>query len=99
VTAAPGSPGTLNVTVQAGSGSLSRIEFGTPRPLENASVSVPGGPTNQTQPFVFTPPAGQGTLQFTITAGNRAASTTVHLTVTDGCGPWPTFVGGGGGAF
>jgi hypothetical protein len=99
ITVAPGTTGVLNVTVQAGGGSISRIEFGQPQGLVNASISVPGGPANQTQPFVFTPPANQTTVQFTVTAPNRAASTTAHFTVTDGCGPWPTFVGGGAGSF
>jgi hypothetical protein len=31
-----------------------------------------------------------------VTAGQAA---TVELTVTDGCGSWPTFVGGGPGSF
>jgi hypothetical protein len=49
----------------------------------------------------FSLPLGAGTTQtsFTVNRVNAGASTTVPLFVTDGCGEWQTFVGGGSGAF
>jgi hypothetical protein len=99
VTSTRGAIGTLKVTVQAGSGSISRIDFGAPRALANASVSVNGGETAQTQAFSHTPTGSPSSVQFTVTAESRALATTVPLTVTDACGAWQTLVGGGAGSF
>jgi len=99
VAVVPGGTGVLSVTVTAGQGTLSRIEFGAPRGISNASISVTGGPANQTGPFAFTPPAGQTTVQFSVSAQNRDLTTTVPLVITDGCGAWETFVGGGARSF
>lgn len=99
VTTTKGAPGTLNVTVLAGQGAISKIEFGASRPSQNAQVSVVGGPQNQSGAFVFTPPSSVSTAQFTVVSQNRSLATTVHVVVTDGCGAWPTFVGGGPGSF
>jgi hypothetical protein len=35
---------------------------------------------------------------FTVRRQNAGAPTHVNLTVVDGCGAWPTFVGGGASA-
>jgi hypothetical protein len=99
VSTVPSGTGVLSVTVETGGGTLARIEFGAPRALTNASVSVTGGPASQSQGFTFTPPAGLTTVRFTVTALDRGLSTTVPFVVTDACGAWPTFVGGGPGAF
>jgi CSLREA domain-containing protein len=99
VTSTRGTAGTLNVTVRAGSGSISLIDFGAPRSLTNASVSVQDGPQSQAGDFTFTPADGATSTQFTVTAANRGLPTTVALTVTDACGAWKTFVGGGAGSF
>jgi hypothetical protein len=47
----------------------------------------------------FTVPlsGAQATLTLLRTTAGQAA--TVHFEVTDGCGTWPTFVGGGPDAF
>jgi hypothetical protein len=99
VTSTRGTAGTLNVTVRAGSGSISRIDFGSPRSVANASISVQDGPQSQAGDFTFTPADGATSTQFTVTAANRGLPTTVALTVTDACGAWRTFVGGGAGSF
>ena len=102
VTSTKGALGFLDVTVQAGQGTISKIEFGTPRPVQNARVSVAGGQQNQTGSFIFTPASPTATVQITVESQNRSLQTTVPFTVTDGCGstqPWQTFVGGGGGSF
>jgi hypothetical protein len=36
---------------------------------------------------------------FTVRHGTAGQATTVPLTVVDGCGSWPTLVGGGATAF
>ena len=99
VNVVPGAPGVLNVTIQAGQGAISRVQFGTPPAIRNALVSVAGGPANQTQAFNFTPAAGQTAVQVSVQSPDRSRDTFVPLTVTDACGPWQTFVGGGPGSF
>jgi len=100
LTTVPGSLGVLNVTVRAGRGTISRIDFGADNPrIRNAQVSVAGGPVNQTQPFPFVPPAGQTTVQISILSPDRSHDTSVQFDVYDECGRWPTFVGGGAGSF
>lgn len=46
-----------------------------------------------------TPPAGTSSYSFYVRQLTPGAAATVSLTVVDGCGGWPTFVGGGPGAF
>jgi hypothetical protein len=67
--------------------------------LDNAVVDV-GSRLNQTAPFELTFPPGQqpASLQFTVRR-QGAGATMVYLVVVDGCGEWPTFVGGAPGAF
>jgi hypothetical protein len=48
--------------------------------------------------FAVTLPAGTADYSFTIKRVNDGA-VTVPITVTDACGDWKTFVGGGPGAF
>jgi hypothetical protein len=91
--------GVLNVTVQAGQGSISKIEFGAPRASEHGRVSVVGGPQNQTGAFTYTPGNSPTTAQVTVQFPDRSKATTVYMIVTDGCGAWNTFVGGGPGSF
>ena len=97
--------GRLRVTITAGSGTLQTIQFGDPvqKPSvpTNASISVAspaGGPSNITGASVYTPPGGVTTAVLLI-GRTGAGPTTVPMIVTDGCGPWTTFVGGGATAF
>jgi hypothetical protein len=53
-----------------------------------------GGPVQQGNVSTFGTPLTQSA-SFVITRTPGASSGTVRLTVTDGCGAWPTFVGGG----
>jgi hypothetical protein len=68
--------------------------------LTNATVEVstaPGAPV--TAPSTVTlasRPGSVGLLVRRVTAGQPAS---VELSITDGCGSWPTFVGGGPTAF
>ena len=85
-------PDALQVTVAAGEGVIQEIQFGR---AVNALIDVPGGPAGSTGSFSVRPGIAQ--FAFSVRSGDRKASTTVPLTVTDGCGPWQTFVGGGTG--
>ncbi|MFN8637435.1 MAG: hypothetical protein U0893_26585 [Chloroflexota bacterium] len=86
------SPTTLGVTVTAGSGTLQSITFGA---AANAQIEVPGRPPSATGGFSVSYPAGTQSASFTVRKGPTSAATTVRMTVRDGCGDWPTFVGGG----
>src|SRR4051794_23338141 len=65
--------GRLDVTVTAGSGSLTGLLFGpgTGRAgiLANAVVDVVGGPTGQATPFGYTPPPGAVSVSFRVWRG------------------------------
>ena len=99
VTSTKGTTGFLNVTVQAGFGTIARIDFGTPHEVRNAVVSVAGGPQTQTGSFSYVPTTPPTAVQITVQSPNRALQTIVPFTVHDTCGPWQTFVGGGPGGF
>jgi hypothetical protein len=66
--------------------------------LTNARVDVPGCPT-VSSPTTLTLDARPASVVLTVTRIAAAQATTVELTVVDGCGSWPTFVGGGPSAF
>jgi YVTN family beta-propeller protein len=88
-------PGRLQVTVNAGAGVISSIEF----KLATNAIVVIGG-TSRTPPFTHTPPNPIGQVTFeTVRQGAAGTPVTVPFTVVDGCGPWPTFVGGGSQAW
>ena len=96
VQAAPDGAGRLRVVVIAGSGSLTKIQFGTAiRPLSNAQVSVQNGPANVASGQILTPTVGTTQIVFFVTRPTAGQPSTVPLIVTDGCGAWTTFVGGG----
>jgi len=44
-------------------------------------------------------PSQPQTITLTVHRGTPGQAATVELVVTDGCGEWPTFVGGGPNAF
>jgi hypothetical protein len=68
--------------------------------LTNGTVSVPGVGTVATASTTPIPLAAlPATLSLTVQRVASGQATTVEMTVTDGCGDWPTFVGGGPGAF
>jgi hypothetical protein len=76
---------------------LQTIEFTR---LDNATVDWPGPPsTTLAAPMVVPVPGSQSPYQFTVVRTRLGSASTVHLLVTDGCGIWPTFVGGGPSAF
>ncbi len=100
VTATPSNPGQLSATIAAQQtpaipgNALSSI---TITRVENAVVVVNGAPASS---GVTVPVAG-GTSPVTMLVIRQTAGqpSTVAFTAMDACGAWPTFVGGGPGAF
>ena len=92
---------------------LVSVQFGQPRASSNELVDLAGIPGMSVQPalpgaanltgrqgsFTVTLPAGVSQLPFAVRRATPGVATTVNLLVTDGCGQWPTFVGGGPTAF
>jgi hypothetical protein len=75
---------------------LAQLQFTA---LTNAGIQLPGELVVHETPFTVSIPPGHAQTSFTVirlTAGQAATAT---FTVTDGCGAWPTFVGGGPNAF
>ena len=98
-----GAPGTLQVTLTANdlpATSDNRIASVSFDRLDNATVSVTGGPDGQRQPFAYAAasPLPQ-VVVFTVTRTTAGQATTVRLRVVDACGVWTTFVGGGPSGF
>jgi hypothetical protein len=93
--------GVLEVTLEAGTSSfqpgnlLTALRFTR---LTNARVSLDGGAPH-TGPFdvSFTP--GRPSVVMTVQRVQGGAAATVAYDAVDLCGAWPTFVGGGSGAF
>jgi hypothetical protein len=62
--------------------------------LANATVDVPGaGTVSGAQPVAL--PSRPAAVTLTIRRVTEGQPTTVEVVVTDGCGEWPTFIGGG----
>jgi hypothetical protein len=100
VQAAPGvGGGRLNVHVEATplntqqNNPLQQIKFGV---FQNAKVTLNGQLI--ASGHVYMVPANTVAVDFTVERLTPGQPTTVHLTIVDGCGEWPTFVGGGTGA-
>jgi hypothetical protein len=98
-TAVPGNPGNLQATISVtGTGNtITALRFDDPRPSVNATLDV-GGQAGRSGAFVYTPPANSTTVAITIRPVAQGQAATVNLTVADGCGDWPTIIGGGAGA-
>jgi hypothetical protein len=69
--------------------------------LANATVDVPTAPatTVASAPQTVALPSRPAAVTLTIRRVTEGQPTTVELVVTDGCGEWPTFIGGGPSAF
>jgi hypothetical protein len=90
----------LNVTLTAGSGTISKISFGSEgQPIQNALIETIG-PAGIIEGFgTFTPPAGVTQQSFVVRRLAANLPVTVRIVVEDACGPWTTFVGAGQAAF
>jgi len=91
--------GVLSVTASV-TGPTNRVRALRFESLANALVDV-GDKRNQSAPFAATITAGQEPTSIAFVVRRQAVghSTMVRLTVTDDCGDWSTFVGGGPNAF
>jgi hypothetical protein len=108
VHSARGVAGELRVTLDAGTSAgsptnqLTQLQIGA---ATNARITVPAGPNgrpgltsspgNATLNLTETP----GSLTFSVVRAQNGQATTVPISVTDACGTWRTFVGGGPTAF
>jgi hypothetical protein len=66
--------------------------------LSNASVDLTGQPT-VTAPTTIALPAGTAQVTLLVRRVSPGQASTVEGVVTDVCGAWPTFFGGGPSAF
>jgi hypothetical protein len=100
VTAAANGDGRLRVTITANTGpgavsnQLHSLRFTA---LSNATVYAQL--LAQTVPFTLNLPPGATQTTFLVGRVASGQSSTASLVVTDSCGDWPTFVGGGPTAF
>jgi hypothetical protein len=79
-------------------GPLNGIRAITWGALSNAAVTVVGGgQVSQGQRTEF--PSNTTSVVLLVSRVTPAQASTVNMTVTDGCGDWPTFAGGGPSAF
>jgi hypothetical protein len=68
--------------------------------LTNATVNVPGvGSISAASPNAVPLAGHPASIVLTVHRVQGGQATTVEIVVTDGCGDWPTFVGGGPNAF
>jgi N-acetylneuraminic acid mutarotase len=98
--------GRLRVTVTAnGAGAtLQALSFALDgHAVGNGLIDAPAPATpvldGAALPTSVTLPAGTTSYTFYVRRAVAGVATTVSFTVTDSCGTWPTFVGGGPGAF
>jgi hypothetical protein len=76
---------------------LLQLQFGA---ATNATLDIPlAGLTGVGGSRTVTLPLETRSLTFTVHHAQAGAATTVPFTVVDGCGSWPTFVGGGASTF
>jgi len=100
ITAVPIGPGQLQATIVAQtspatpSNSLLRVTIAQ---ADNATVLLNGGPAAGSVGIPL--PGGTPAAILLVQRKNSAAAITVSFIVTDICGDWPSFVGGGPGAF
>ena len=89
----------VTITIGVNSGTQNELVAITWTRLDTATVVLNGvGPVQQGQQTAFATPLTQSA-SFMISRTPGASSGTVRLVVTDGCGDWPTFVGGGPNAW
>jgi hypothetical protein len=102
VQAVPSTPGRLDVTLTARDAGctpnnhLVQVEVTA---LQNAVLELPGSLTLREAPVTLPLGAGATQVSFRLLRGTPGQAALATLLVTDGCGGWPTFVGGGPNAF
>jgi hypothetical protein len=99
------SAGTLQTTIAARdagcAGGNNQLQSVQVTRLTNATVDVATAPvtTVSSARTTVSLPAHPATIGLTVHRLTPGQAATVELIVTDGCGAWPTFVGGGPTAF
>jgi hypothetical protein len=91
---APGAPGQLSVTVTAGTGILSALNFKATG-SSNVLVDLPGQPAGRSGTFTYTVPGSQTSVAFILRRASGTGAATAAFDVVDGCGVWHTLAGGG----
>jgi hypothetical protein len=97
-----GGAGQLRVVVSAETNAgtptnwLHSISFAS---TTNALVSTSGATTGSTSPSTVSLAPGTQQYRFSLRRMQSGSASTVNFTVTDNCGAWPTFVGGGTNGF
>jgi hypothetical protein len=102
VTTQSAGPGRLAVSVSISgypANALRALRFGEPRAESNALIDITTNQPGRTGPFTVTLDPNQGGIGFVIRPQTPGQPVTVPFVVVDGCGAWPTFVGGGPSAF
>jgi hypothetical protein len=90
----------VNLTAGGINNAMQSINFGTAvRPVDNARVDIPSGPSAVKTNFVHPLPPNTERFTFYIRHDDPNKSTTVPFVVNDKCGAWELFVGGGRGSF
>jgi hypothetical protein len=102
----PGSTPSLRAILSARPtcGPIVQIQFGVAgSPFDNAQITIVapvGGPAGRTTGFTYTPPPGTTSVTLTIQRVVQSGGAMVKpIRFRDGCGDWPTFLGGGVDAF
>lgn len=100
----PGPALSATFSARPACGPIQSIQFGNPgASFSNANVTVTGpggGPADQRTGFTYTPPPSTTVVSLTITRVQQTGGATVNpVRISDGCGVWNTFVGGGPSAF
>jgi hypothetical protein len=97
VTVTPSGSGRLQVTLTANSANnrLAQLQF---QQTTNAVVDI-GNQSGAQGAFTVDLPDRPQQITFFVRRVNAGTTVTVPLTVVDGCGSWPTIVGGGPSAF
>jgi hypothetical protein len=81
----------------SGNNQLQSLQFTR---LDNATVDVATSPvTSVSAPITVSLPSHPASIGLTVYQVTSGQAVTVELTVTDGCGTWSTFVGGGPSVF
>jgi hypothetical protein len=91
---------TVSATGQEVGNRLTGLQFGSDAgtPNTNALIDLPGVGNGHAAPETVAVPGAPATYTFYVRRQAPGAAVTVPVTVTDGCGPWRTIVGGGTGA-
>src|SRR5687768_10806687 len=96
VTTTPSTDDALEVTVSAGNGTITRIQFGvTGRPVTQAVIDVVGVRTGIRSSTTLTLQPTRAQVVLVVRRARADTAMMVPLVITDGCGAWSTFVGAG----